>query len=148
MSNFSFSHSVFERFVSRRRQKVSLCGNGLRKPCSIKHFTTHDITLLWIRKSILSNNRLHLEADRSFSIQKTDRTILTPYSTLFNKFEGISVYPIVRDNEKGICCALPKANPIVITRHPTQAHLYHQSWHTAKVGRVKTLQTRFVFKFL
>ena len=29
MSNFSFSHSVFERLVSQGRQKVSLCGNGL-----------------------------------------------------------------------------------------------------------------------
>ena len=30
MSNFSFSHSVFERLVSQRRQKVSLCGNELK----------------------------------------------------------------------------------------------------------------------
>ena len=29
-SNFSFSHSVFKGFVSQGRQKVSLCGNGLR----------------------------------------------------------------------------------------------------------------------
>ena len=29
-SNFSFSHSVFKRLVSQGRQKVSLCGNGLR----------------------------------------------------------------------------------------------------------------------
>ena len=29
-SNFSFSHSVFKRLVSQRRQKVSLCGNGLK----------------------------------------------------------------------------------------------------------------------
>ena len=29
-SNFSFSHSVFKRLVSRGRQKVSLCGNGLK----------------------------------------------------------------------------------------------------------------------
>ena len=28
-SNFSFSHSVFNRLVSQGRQKVSLCGNGL-----------------------------------------------------------------------------------------------------------------------
>ena len=28
-SNFSFSHSVFERLVFQGRQKVSLCGNGL-----------------------------------------------------------------------------------------------------------------------
>ena len=28
-SNFSFSHSVFKRLVSKGRQKVSLCGNGL-----------------------------------------------------------------------------------------------------------------------
>ena len=29
-SNFSFYHSVFERLVSQRSQKVSLCGNGLK----------------------------------------------------------------------------------------------------------------------
>ena len=28
-SNFSFSHSVFNRLVSQGRQKASLCGNGL-----------------------------------------------------------------------------------------------------------------------
>ena len=31
MSNFSFSHIVFKRLVSKGRQKVSLCGNGLSK---------------------------------------------------------------------------------------------------------------------
>ena len=31
MSNFSFSHSVFKRLVSQRRQKVSLCGNRLKQ---------------------------------------------------------------------------------------------------------------------
>ena len=31
-SNFSFSHSVFKRLVSQGRQKVSLCGNGLKSP--------------------------------------------------------------------------------------------------------------------
>ena len=30
MSSFSFSHSVFKRLVSQGRQKVSLCGNGLK----------------------------------------------------------------------------------------------------------------------
>ena len=30
-SNFPFSHSVFKRLVSKGRQKVSLCGNGLNK---------------------------------------------------------------------------------------------------------------------
>ena len=29
-SNFSFSNSVFKRLVSQGRQKVSLCGNGLK----------------------------------------------------------------------------------------------------------------------
>ena len=28
-SNFSFSHNVFKRLLSQRRQEVSLCGNGL-----------------------------------------------------------------------------------------------------------------------
>ena len=31
MSNFSFSHSVFKRLVSKGRQKVSLCGYGLNE---------------------------------------------------------------------------------------------------------------------
>ena len=31
-SNFSVSHNVFKRLLSQRRQKVSLCGNGLIKP--------------------------------------------------------------------------------------------------------------------
>ena len=30
-SNFSFSHSVFKRLVSQGCQKVSLCGNGLKR---------------------------------------------------------------------------------------------------------------------
>ena len=30
-SNFSYSNSVFKRHVSQGRQKVSLCGNGLKK---------------------------------------------------------------------------------------------------------------------
>ena len=30
-SNFSFSRSVFKRLVSQRRQKVWLCGNGLKR---------------------------------------------------------------------------------------------------------------------
>ena len=38
-SNFSFSHSVFKRLVSQRRQKVSLCGNGLTHSL-INHFET------------------------------------------------------------------------------------------------------------
>ena len=29
ISNFSFSHNVLKRLLSQRRQKVSLCGNGL-----------------------------------------------------------------------------------------------------------------------
>ena len=29
-SNFSFSHNVFKRLLSQTRQKVSLCGNGLK----------------------------------------------------------------------------------------------------------------------
>ena len=28
-SSFSFSHNVFKRLLTQRRQKVSLCGNGL-----------------------------------------------------------------------------------------------------------------------
>ena len=37
-SNFSFSHSVFKGLVSQVRQKVSLCGNGLKVSCKCFHF--------------------------------------------------------------------------------------------------------------
>ena len=30
VSNFPFSHNVFKRLLSQVRQKVSLCGNGLK----------------------------------------------------------------------------------------------------------------------
>ena len=30
-SNYSFSHNVFKRLLSQTHQKVSLCGNGLKK---------------------------------------------------------------------------------------------------------------------
>ena len=45
ISNFSFSHSVFERLVSKGRQKVSLCGNGLNNINS--HKTIRVETNLW-----------------------------------------------------------------------------------------------------
>ena len=45
--NFSFSHSVFKRLVSQRRQKVSLCGNGLR-----------DI-VTWVKKVSATGNGGH-----------------------------------------------------------------------------------------
>ena len=34
-SNFSFSHNVFKRLLSRTRQKVLLCGNGLNDGISL-----------------------------------------------------------------------------------------------------------------
>ena len=41
-SNFSFSHSVFKRFVSQGCQKVSLCGNGLIKKLDMILIQTND----------------------------------------------------------------------------------------------------------
>ena len=35
-SNFSFSHSVLKRLVSQGHQKVSLCGNGLKRAFAVK----------------------------------------------------------------------------------------------------------------
>ena len=35
-SNFSFSHNVFKRILSQARQKVSLCGNGLKPTLTIQ----------------------------------------------------------------------------------------------------------------
>ena len=58
-SNFSFSHSVFKRFVSRRRQKVSLCGNGLSEvqeiPVSFELFTTQSRLSTTLRKRPFEN---------------------------------------------------------------------------------------------
>ena len=48
-SNFSFSHSVFKRLVSQGRQKVSLCGNGLKRIriYPLPHHPDLITTLLW-----------------------------------------------------------------------------------------------------
>ena len=37
-SNFSFSHNVLKRLPSQRRQKVSVCGNGLNVICNLFQF--------------------------------------------------------------------------------------------------------------
>ena len=43
-SNFSFSHSDFKRLVSQGRQKVSLCGNGLKDMLTDFQFTIDSLT--------------------------------------------------------------------------------------------------------
>ena len=43
-SNFSFSHNVSKRLLSQMRQKVSLCGNGLK--CGMFSCSIQDIQLL------------------------------------------------------------------------------------------------------
>ena len=54
-SNFSFSHSVFKRLVSQRRQKVSLRGNGLRdrvkKDLSACSTMSEPVRFFWKRSS-------------------------------------------------------------------------------------------------
>ena len=42
-SNFSFSHSVFKRLVSKGHQKVSLCGNGLNGNYIIRVFFAFNV---------------------------------------------------------------------------------------------------------
>ena len=45
ISNFSFSHNVFKRLLSQRRQKVSLCGTGL-----IVYIQAHNVVLKHLDK--------------------------------------------------------------------------------------------------
>ena len=47
-SNFSFSHNVFKRLVSQRRQKVLLCGNGS------SYVKVLDTFLLYLHKTNVS----------------------------------------------------------------------------------------------
>ena len=83
MSNFSFSHSVFKRLVSQGRQKVSLCGNGL-KDDSTKFYVFLFTDMVWDQLCLGQTQRLlnhgdhfiHLEAILEVGIQ----------SLLFNPF--------------------------------------------------------------
>ena len=64
-SNFSFSHSVFKRLVSQGRQKVSLCGNGLRL-CLVNliallcmHVLTIQLELYGLKALPMTKQRFH-----------------------------------------------------------------------------------------
>ena len=79
-SNFSFSHSVFKRLVSQGCQKVSSCGNGLRKkPCenivvtsifSFSHnvFRSKTEIIILATFSLLSANALNLVRAKNCSL--------------------------------------------------------------------------------
>ena len=70
MSNFSFSHNVFKRLVSQRRQKVSLCGNGLMRSihlCSFKMIPE----ILFV---LCSGQRCGLRTDRRTDGQTNQQT--------------------------------------------------------------------------
>ena len=59
MRNFSFSHNVFKRLVSQGRQKVSLCGNGLKINCTI-----------WATIKLSSTNAFNLDKAKILSSYK------------------------------------------------------------------------------
>ena len=63
-SNFSFSHSVFKRPVFQRRQKVSLCGNGL------SHFLFQTEAQLLHLASTHQAKKMLFESLDSFNIRK------------------------------------------------------------------------------
>ena len=56
-SNFSFSHNVFKRFLSLTRQKVSLCGNGLK-----------DKILDWFKLKAFADDKLNIAKNDDFSL--------------------------------------------------------------------------------
>ena len=66
-SNIFFSHSVFKRLVSQRRQKVSLCGKGLRNGnreivtgnFSFSHNVFHSYISLVYQNAVLCCNGLN-----------------------------------------------------------------------------------------
>ena len=66
-SNFSFSHSVFQRLVSQGRPKVLLCGNGLKDLSKMKLFVDDKMTVFQLMKFVLyriENNGGKGENDR------------------------------------------------------------------------------------
>ena len=72
---FPFSNSVFKRPVSQRRQKVSLCGNGLTHYHTVPHFNALKIY----------NCGKHCEKRRNCLLQAIS-PILTMFSTLYGTY--------------------------------------------------------------
>ena len=56
-SNFSFSHSVFKRLVSQGHQKMSLCGNGLRRDVLLEQWSLNSELLI----EVVSNTGLPVD---------------------------------------------------------------------------------------
>ena len=79
-SNLSFSHSVFKRLVSQGRQKVSLCGNGLRR-----HFYLFSRTWRYLFNTLLvqlnsiSNDQI-FKGPNSKQLQTTNEIDVTEKS--------------------------------------------------------------------
>ena len=86
-SNFSFSHSVFRRLVSQRRQKVSLCGNGLTlsQTTYFRLFQTERLCrrqfqIWWKWKKVFQTGRKHCQKRRNCSLRA-----ISPFPTMFSE---------------------------------------------------------------
>ena len=113
-SNFSFSHSVFKRLVSQGRQKVSLCGNGL-KCLSIKSNEWKMAIDMYVKKSSLvfwfkfPKNRIFV-SDCSLCLQQEEipneaiENIQLSTDAAYKKFKGKGVEG--PDIGKGLCVSI------------------------------------------
>ena len=72
-SNFSYSHSVFKRLVSQGRQKVSLCGNGLKKLKTEIYLVYQPKLYPFPNRQILDSSKNKEFADDNFKFDENGR---------------------------------------------------------------------------
>ena len=79
-SNFSFSHSVFKSLVSQGRQKVSLCGNGLKNEyySASKNVLQHTVGSVRLQSSVNRRKKIDLRIRIKVENFNSSFTILVP----------------------------------------------------------------------
>ena len=117
-SNVSFSQSVFKRLVSQGRQKVSLCGNGLRHEYwstgynfwkdkvwvlfKLKAFTMNKVYLfimVWLFPRMGGN---HGGTERKYKLRPFLQSLSIVFSTSLSTYDQTTLFFMTLTKEEGI----------------------------------------------
>ena len=140
-SNFSFPHSVFKRLVSQGRQKVSLCGNGLKcKVLSLLHKTPHSTKSKHLKVALLILGRkFYKNTKNSFLYSKS-------LLIFFHKTPVVENHPTTREvrellrprsTQTGITVYFYMSSSLIY-----KLEIYRQSFKNLNIKHTSLLQER------
>ena len=98
-SNFSFSHNVFNSYISLVRQNVALCGFCFKSTSNLDMFQsqlfTKDNILDWFKLKAFADNKLHMNQTLHLILVSVENIVrkrrkywlpaFSPFPTMFSK---------------------------------------------------------------